>query len=70
MKPPDNFQWRYLLGGSRIHALQHSGARRAVCGAQTWLNGNWFGTGTPDEYEQAAKLPHCHNCLRMIEERL
>jgi hypothetical protein len=70
---PEHYEWRYLLGGRRTHALISSLDRIALCGRGVgWRDGaeEWRGTGTQDEYERAARLPRCLRCVRTIEMEL
>lgn len=76
----DEPTWRYLLGGRVLHALEWAGARYAICGrgnpltVQRYVSrldvrrslDNWRGTGNQDEYERAAVLPRCKDCVRML----
>lgn len=68
--------WRYLPRGRGTsktkHALVAGGlighGRVALCGRKTWDIAEWLGTGDQREYETAAGLRECGNCLRQIEE--
>lgn len=61
----DHPEWRYLPGGAATHALD-SGDAGAACGVYTLPASNWRGTGSQREYETAAELPRCRNCLRKL----
>jgi hypothetical protein len=61
-----HFEWRYLPGGTVVHALPSANDPLALCGADVWDASNWRGTGSQAEYEQAAVLPQCRRCLRKV----
>lgn len=61
------YEWRYLPRGTVVHAIHRLGggiAATALCGTGPWCASEWLGTGRQDEYERAATLPACRNCLR------
>lgn len=65
--PASAYERFYLPYGRVAHAFSRMstiGQRTndAVCGASTWDNVEWRGTGSQDEYEKAATLPRCRNC--------
>ena len=62
--------WRYL--GKRsvaVHGFQQVVTVMALCGVAPSLFGSsadWLGSGSQAEYDKAASLSLCQNCLRMI----
>jgi hypothetical protein len=59
---------RYLAHGQRVHILGLIGVTvgeysPAYCGIGPDWRGEWFGTGTQNEYETAAELSVCARCL-------
>jgi DNA invertase Pin-like site-specific DNA recombinase len=66
-------EWRYLIGGKRVHAMVLTGAghlsAESECGL--WPGGvtAWRGAGSGREVDRAAALPRCRNCLAQIERR-
>lgn len=55
--------WRYLPGGTVKHALAYADAHAAMCGVGPPLLGDWYGTGSQDEYENLAARPACKKCV-------
>jgi hypothetical protein len=59
------FAWLYLANGKVAHALAIDGPRIvAECGVSTYTW--WYGTGRQSEYDKAAELPQCLNCVKVI----
>lgn len=65
---PPAHEWLYLKNGKVAHALSTFTGTRFVaeCGAGAWRT--WYGTGSQDEYEQAASLPKCARCVKLVAE--
>ncbi len=63
---PPAHEWLYLKNGKVAHAHSTFTVSRfiAECGAGAWAT--WYGTGSQDEYEQAASLPQCKRCLPKV----
>lgn len=63
---PPAHEWLYLKNGKVAHAHSTFTVSRfiAECGAGAWAT--WYGTGSQDEYEQAASLPQCRRCLPKV----
>lgn len=56
------YAWQYLPNGKVAHLVL---AGLSVCGRDgVW--GVWYGTGTQDEYDKAAALPHCKRCEKQV----
>lgn len=62
----DSREWRYLRHGRVAHALTSAGHKAAECGVSPWWPDDWYGTGAQVEYETAAALPKCAQCLKKI----
>lgn len=59
-------EWRYLPDGRVVHALDKPGDNTAWCGRWILPASQWLGTGSQREYEEAASLPKCGSCLRIL----
>lgn len=59
--------WRYLLGGRVLHEIGSAYARISYCGVTVMNFSDWRGTGSQAEYDKAATLPKCGNCLKGLE---
>lgn len=61
--------WRYLFHGRVKHAVGRGPngwvERSAECGAGPDISGDWYGSGTQDEYDRVKELPACKRCLAM-----
>lgn len=60
----------YFEGATVAHYLHWDGspnnrAAPALCGRAPWP-GDWFGTGTQDEEEEAAGMPLCVRCQAVL----
>jgi hypothetical protein len=66
----DDVEWRYLPQRATAHCLRHSYDEGlggpALCGARPFWSGDWRGTGSQNEYEQAARLPRCKRCVSIL----
>lgn len=60
------FERRYLPKGTVAHLLNGNPLRdMAECGRSPWDSDEWRGTGTQEEYENAASWPICKRCLHV-----
>lgn len=62
---PDEI-WRFTYMGERTHFLFHANENVARCGVGVIVNNEWRGTGSQEEYDLAASMPKCKNCLRLL----
>lgn len=62
----------YTFTGKVAHLLPEGDSAnlrlRALCGFSPAWHYDWHGTGSQVEYERAAVLPTCKNCLRFLAE--
>lgn len=67
----DQPERRYTRGGGRAHLLAFGTDLNnfpytpAYCGMEPTWPDKWLGSGTQDEYDRAAELPVCKNCMRI-----
>jgi len=62
-------EWRYLAGGTVVHALDLAGDTAAACGVYTLPASDWRGTGSQREYETAELLRPCKRCSAKVGAR-
>ena len=62
----DAVAWVYLPNGRVRHALHHHSVA-ALCGLLPPLDGDWWGTGSQEEYERVAKLSECRRCAARVK---
>ncbi len=65
--------WRYVHKRAKtVHGLDFAAALVSVCGtAPAWWRPEprWLGSGSDYEREQAATLPRCRRCVRILDSR-
>jgi hypothetical protein len=50
---------------TEAHLVHHSTDPVALCGAESSLFTGWFGTGSHVEYDTAARLEPCFECVEL-----
>lgn len=60
--------WLYLPEGTVSHAVSRDDGM-AICNVNHYLYNRWHGGDGKDETTECRRLPHCRNCVRVLEDR-
>lgn len=68
MSSKRNYDLVYLRGSNVAHVKYYTDAFSSSCGIDGTEHGEgWFGTGTQDEHDRAARIKLCSFCAKFLD---